>query len=83
MDAKCPVCFGEKEECEKCDGTGNVTITIAKGKLYTIACMDKECGMTNGGRIVGPKIPPLPPTPDIPCLDCRGPSYWKYLGEIE
>lgn len=49
LKAKCPHCFGEKQECDKCGGSGFVTATMPEGDWYTRHCTHPLCGFDNGG----------------------------------
>ena len=78
MKMKCPECFGEKADCDKCGGSGYVDAKIADGVIYTRLC--NACGFQNGGRVTGPGLPALPEKPD-PCIQCHSPDVvWLEVG---
>ena len=79
MKALHPECGGAG--CHKCDG-GYVEATLAAGTLYTCRCVDKKCGFENGGRIVGPDLPPLPKESGD-CVLCGSGTVFVKLCEIE
>lgn len=86
MEAKCPECLGQKTECRKCGGTGQIEVSFGSGPLYTRACLNDKCGYENGGHIVmegRPKGPDGEP-PNLPgeCIMCKSPCRWKYCGEM-
>lgn len=85
MDAACPACIGEDaktEECKECSGTGTITVGFAEGALYTKTCVDPQCGYQNGGRIVGPGLPPIEDTQGSPmdCIICGAEAEYVLVG---
>lgn len=82
MEAKCPYC---EEGCEKCED-GTLEVKMAEGALYTIKCQDPVCGFENGGRIVGPGLPPLPPEgltdwgSTLECVMCEAEAKYELIG---
>jgi hypothetical protein len=85
MKAKCYKCFGEKPDCNKCNGTGFVEASIASGEVYTRHCTNPDCGFDNGGMIVGPTACPKEAldSPPSPCLYCNSKAEWKLVGTWE
>jgi hypothetical protein len=59
MKAKCPHCIGDDraEPCRKCNGTGFIEVTLAKGVEWMVVCSSLDCRFYNGGFIVGPGSP--------------------------
>ena len=83
MKAKCPECKGDG--CPHCNA-GQVDVHFGEGPLFTRACLDPGCGYENGGYIVmeGRKRAPNgePPVPSGPCIECKGTTRWKLVGEM-
>lgn len=72
LPALCPACFGKKADCQKCQGLGEITVTIPDGDLYTLEC--QVCGHQNGGRIMNDDLPFPENGPDIGCIKCDAPK---------
>lgn len=82
MQAKCPHCFGERADCERCGGSGFIDVSLARGAMYTQHC--NACGEDNGGRITGPDLPPIPEGRPQPCVWCKSPdTEWLLVGVLE
>lgn len=81
MEAKCPECFGEKEVCGKCNGSGRIEVGFSRGDLYSLDCRD--CGEHIGGCVVGEEgLKEVPPPK--PCVFCRvGTAVYTKEGKIE
>ena len=76
MRCKCPHCRGAR--CAKCDYTGFMPVSFAKGKTYTRACKNPECLFENGIHIVeaGKKLP----KDSESCVRCKSETEWKEVG---
>lgn len=69
MKAKCPHC---NNGCEKCQGTGFISVSFAEGDLFTRLCLNPRCQFVNGGRICDG----FPPESSGPCVICGGETDW-------
>ncbi len=82
MKALCPNCFGKKDACEKCKGTGYIEVRFAKGTMHAGVCT--KCAFDNGGFIVGPNSP-YKTVEDRgepgPCIACGGAVKFEAVGE--
>lgn len=74
MKAKCHNC---NNGCAQCTD-GFIEITVGEGMILTSHC--GACGENNGGRIIGPGLPPLTKPPDK-CVFCgSAQTEWLPIG---
>lgn len=86
MKAKCPHCAGKPPgtECYECRGSGYIEVTFAQGEVYSVVCTNPDCGLPQGGFIVGSSSPYKAVEdrgPLAPCLKCGSPTEARRTGE--
>lgn len=69
MKAKCPECVNG---CDRCKGTGYISVSFIEGDMFTRLCLNPECQFVNGGRICDG----FPPESSGPCVICEGETEW-------
>lgn len=78
MKAKCPKCLDAPcKECEYCKGTGSMSISWAKGDMFTRLCLSEECQFVNGGTICDG----FPTASSGKCFICDGETEWVSVND--